>query len=178
MGLDEAGGSHTPLALIMTALRLSFQKQKQNQTCAIKEGKQGRTKTKAQRYLVKYRSQERSCPKLTPRKGEEILGLIEANPAKIKAILDMGPPTNINEVQRLTGMMAALSRFISKSIEKGLPFFKILRKVKDFEWTEKCQQTFEYLKAYLAKPPLLVTPMPGDTLYLYMSSTPRLLALY
>ncbi|KAK4391974.1 hypothetical protein Sango_1975200 [Sesamum angolense] len=89
--------------------------------------------------------------------------VIEANPAKIKAIPDMGPPTNINEVQRLTGMMAALSRFISKSIEKGLPFFKTLRKVKDFEWTKECQQAFEYLKAYLAKPPLLVKPMPGDT---------------
>ncbi|KAL0309168.1 UNVERIFIED_CONTAM: hypothetical protein Sradi_5859100 [Sesamum radiatum] len=58
---------------------------------------------------------------------------IEANPAKIKAILDIRPPTNINEVQRLTRKMVALSRFISKFAEKGLPFFKILRKVKDFE---------------------------------------------
>ncbi|KAL0423476.1 UNVERIFIED_CONTAM: putative protein K02A2.6 [Sesamum radiatum] len=82
---------------------------------------------------------------------------IKANLAKIKAILDMGPPTSINEVQRLTGRMAALSRFISKSVEKGLPFFKTLRKVKDFEWTEECQQTFEELKAYLAKLPLLLS---------------------
>ncbi|KAK4382528.1 hypothetical protein Sango_2863900 [Sesamum angolense] len=103
--------------------------------------------------------------------------VIEANPAKIKTMLDMGPPPNMNEVQRLTGRMVALSRFISKSIEKGLPFFKILRKVKDFEWTEECQQAFEYLKAYLAKPPLLVTPMPGNTLYL-LSSTPQAIALY
>ncbi|KAL0462199.1 UNVERIFIED_CONTAM: Retrovirus-related Pol polyprotein from transposon opus [Sesamum latifolium] len=58
---------------------------------------------------------------------------IQANPAKIKAILDMGPPTNINEVQRLTGRITALSRFISKSAEKGLSFFKTLRKVKNFE---------------------------------------------
>ncbi|KAL0373153.1 UNVERIFIED_CONTAM: hypothetical protein Scaly_0996900 [Sesamum calycinum] len=54
----------------------------------------------------------------------------QCNPAKIKAILDMGPPTNINEVQRLIGRMAALSRFISKSAKKGLPFFKTLRKIK------------------------------------------------
>ncbi|KAL0349747.1 UNVERIFIED_CONTAM: Retrovirus-related Pol polyprotein from transposon [Sesamum radiatum] len=52
---------------------------------------------------------------------------IEANLAKIKAILDMGPPTNINEVQLLTGRMAALSRFISKSVEKGLPFFQNIK---------------------------------------------------
>ncbi|KAL0458423.1 UNVERIFIED_CONTAM: hypothetical protein Slati_0469500 [Sesamum latifolium] len=98
---------------------------------------------------------------------------IEANPDKIKAILDMGPPTNINEVQRLTGRIAALSQFISKSAEKGLPFFKTLRKVKNFEWTKECQQAFEDLKAYLAKLPLLVKPVPGDTLYLYISSTPQ-----
>ncbi|KAL0328146.1 UNVERIFIED_CONTAM: Retrovirus-related Pol polyprotein from transposon opus [Sesamum calycinum] len=95
--------------------------------------------------------------KLNPRKcafgvsGGRFLGFmvtqqgIEANPAKIKAILDMGP-TNINELQRLTGRMAALSRFISKSAKKGLPFFKILRNVKNIEWIEECQQVFEELK--------------------------------
>ncbi|KAL0433896.1 UNVERIFIED_CONTAM: hypothetical protein Slati_0788200 [Sesamum latifolium] len=96
-----------------------------------------------------------------------------ANPDKIKAIMDMGPPTNINEVQRLTGRIAALSQFISKSAEKGLPFFKTLRKVKNFEWTKECQQAFEDLKTYLVKLPLLVKPVPGDTLYLYISSTPQ-----
>ncbi|KAL0347753.1 UNVERIFIED_CONTAM: Retrovirus-related Pol polyprotein from transposon [Sesamum calycinum] len=59
----------------------------------------------------------------------------------------------------------------SQDQEKGLPFFKTLRNVKDFEWTEKCQQAFEELKAYLAKLPLLVKPISGDTLYLYLSST-------
>ncbi|KAL0281790.1 UNVERIFIED_CONTAM: hypothetical protein Sradi_7287100 [Sesamum radiatum] len=98
---------------------------------------------------------------------------IEANLDKIKAILDMGPPNNINEVQRLIRRIAALSRFISKYAEKGLPFFKTLRKVKNFEWTKECQQAFEDLKAYLAKLPLLVKPVLGDTLFLYISSTPQ-----
>ncbi|KAL0444250.1 UNVERIFIED_CONTAM: hypothetical protein Slati_2147700 [Sesamum latifolium] len=40
----------------------------------------------------------------------------------------------LNEAQRLTGRIAALSRFISKSAEKSLPFFKTLRKAKTFEW--------------------------------------------
>ncbi|KAL0386251.1 UNVERIFIED_CONTAM: hypothetical protein Sradi_3019400 [Sesamum radiatum] len=101
---------------------------------------------------------------------------IVANLDKIKAIVDMGPPTNINEVQRLTGRIAALSRFISKSAEKGLPFFKTLRKVKDFEWTKECQRAFEDLKAYLAKLPLLVKAVPVDTLYLYMSSAPQVVS--
>ena len=51
---------------------------------------------------------------------------IEANPKKIKAILDMKHPSNKKEVQQLKGRFAALSRFISKSAERCLPFFKML----------------------------------------------------
>ncbi|KAL0455667.1 UNVERIFIED_CONTAM: hypothetical protein Slati_0905900 [Sesamum latifolium] len=57
---------------------------------------------------------------------------IEANSLKIKAFLDMKAPTNVNEVQRLTGRITALSRFISKAVEKSLPFYKVLRTGKDF----------------------------------------------
>jgi hypothetical protein len=35
------------------------------------------------------------------------------NPTKVKAVLDMQPPKNIKDIQKLTGCMAALSRFIS-----------------------------------------------------------------
>ncbi|KAL0412119.1 UNVERIFIED_CONTAM: hypothetical protein Slati_3801600 [Sesamum latifolium] len=96
---------------------------------------------------------------------------IETNPLKIKAILDMKAPTCVNKVQKLTGRIAALSRFISKAAEKSLPFFKVLRKVKTFEWDTPCQQAFEELKSYLAGLPLLVKPSQGDTLYLYLSVT-------
>ena len=43
---------------------------------------------------------------------------IEANPEKIKAILDMEPPKSIKEVQRLAGRVATLSRFVSRSADK------------------------------------------------------------
>ncbi|KAK4386295.1 Transposon Ty3-G Gag-Pol polyprotein [Sesamum angolense] len=59
---------------------------------------------------------------------------IAATPLKIKAILDVKDSTNVNEVQRLTGGITALSRFISKAAEKSLLFFKILRKAKNFKW--------------------------------------------
>ncbi|KAL0349670.1 UNVERIFIED_CONTAM: hypothetical protein Sradi_4116200 [Sesamum radiatum] len=91
--------------------------------------------------------------------------------------MDMGSPTNINEVQPLIGRMAVLSRFISKSAEKDLQFFKILRKVKDFERTEEYRRAFEKLKAYLAKLPLLVKSIPGDTLYFRYRQRPRPSAL-
>ncbi|KAA3448641.1 GAG-POL precursor [Gossypium australe] len=72
---------------------------------------------------------------------------IEANPTKIKAIQDLPPPKNKKEVMKLTGMMAALSRFISKLGERGAPFFKILRKADKFEWTPEANQALADLKA-------------------------------
>ncbi|KAL0445549.1 UNVERIFIED_CONTAM: hypothetical protein Slati_1682800 [Sesamum latifolium] len=98
---------------------------------------------------------------------------IEDNPLKIKAIFDMKAPTNVNEIQRLTRRITALSRFISKAAEKNLPFFKVLRKVENFEWDVLCQQALGDLKSYLAKLPQLVKPCHGDTLYLYLSTTPQ-----
>ncbi|KAL0300274.1 UNVERIFIED_CONTAM: hypothetical protein Sangu_3130800 [Sesamum angustifolium] len=95
---------------------------------------------------------------------------IEVNPLKIKVVLDMKAPTNVNEVQRLTGRIAALSRFISKAAEKNLPFFKVLRKAKKFEWATSCEQAFKELKKYLAGLSLLVKPIQGDTLYVYLSN--------
>ncbi|KAL0421293.1 UNVERIFIED_CONTAM: hypothetical protein Slati_3152200 [Sesamum latifolium] len=80
----------------------------------------------------------------------------------------MKAPTCLNEAQRLTGRIAALSRFISKSAEESLAFFKMLKKAKTFEWGTPCQLAFEELKAYLARLPLLVKPSPGEVLYLYL----------
>ena len=53
---------------------------------------------------------------------------IEANPDKIKVVLDMMPPSNIKDIQRLTGRIAALSRFVFRASEKCRPFFQILKK--------------------------------------------------
>jgi hypothetical protein len=57
---------------------------------------------------------------------------IEANSEKIEAIMRMEAPRSQKKVQRLTGCMAALSRFISRLGEKGLPFYKLLKKVNKF----------------------------------------------
>ena len=53
---------------------------------------------------------------------------IEANPDKIKAIKKIEAPKRIKDVRRLTGCVAAMSRFVFRSAEHALPFFKILKK--------------------------------------------------
>ena len=60
---------------------------------------------------------------------------IEANLDKIKAIEQIEAPRQVKDVCRLAGCVAALSRFISKSAERALPFFKILKKAGPMEWT-------------------------------------------
>ena len=57
-----------------------------------------------------------------------------ANPEKMKAIISMVEPSTKKEVQKLTGRIAALNRFISKSAERSLPFFKALRGGDKVEW--------------------------------------------
>ena len=52
---------------------------------------------------------------------------IEANPEKVRAILDMTSPKTVKEAQKLTGRIAALNRFVSKAMNKCLPFFKTLK---------------------------------------------------
>ncbi|XP_071902705.1 uncharacterized protein [Coffea arabica] len=94
---------------------------------------------------------------------------VRANPDKIKAIMDMAPPRNIKEVQRLTGRMAALNRFLSKSAVRGSPFFKALKGGRQFEWSLECQRAFDELKAHLARLPALTSPELGETLFIYLA---------
>ena len=92
---------------------------------------------------------------------------IEANPDKIKSVLDMPPPSNIKEVQRLTGRIVALSRFVSKVSNKCQPFFQVLKK--SFQWDAHCEEAFTALKTYLSSPPVLVSPSKGELLTLYLA---------
>ncbi|XP_034202328.1 uncharacterized protein LOC117617156 [Prunus dulcis] len=95
---------------------------------------------------------------------------IEANPEKIKAIIDMERPKTTKDIESLTGRVAALTRFISKATDKCVPFFKALKGGKrDITWTAECDNAFQALKNYMSKAPLLSKPLPGEILYLYLS---------
>ncbi|GKV37551.1 hypothetical protein SLEP1_g45572 [Rubroshorea leprosula] len=72
---------------------------------------------------------------------------IEVNLEKIKVVAEMEPPKSVKDVQRLTGRVAALHRFISKSADKS---------------------AFDELKFYLSSPPLLTKAVDGEILYLYL----------
>jgi hypothetical protein len=52
---------------------------------------------------------------------------IDPNPEKVSTMTKMAPPKSLHNVQKLTGCMVALSRFISRLNVRGLPFFKLLK---------------------------------------------------
>jgi hypothetical protein len=98
---------------------------------------------------------------------------IEANPDKVKAIKEMHPPCNLKEIQRLAGCMAVLGHFITRSREKALPFFKLMKCTGKFEWTPEADMAFTELKRYLTSPPIMVAPTFCEPLLLYIAATPR-----
>ena len=55
------------------------------------------------------------------------------------AISNMGPIRNVKGVQRLTGCLAALSRFISQLGERRMPLYKLLKRTDMFVRTEEAQ---------------------------------------
>jgi hypothetical protein len=83
---------------------------------------------------------------------------IEANPDKIWAIMDMGPIKNLKGMQRVTGCLAALSRFIARLGERSLPLYKLMKKSDHFKWTPEVQEALDSLKNILKSPPVLTAP--------------------
>jgi hypothetical protein len=73
--------------------------------------------------------------------------------------------------------MAALSRFISRLGEKGLPFYKLLKMEDNFQWTTEAQEALDALKKFLTAPPVLKPPhrampdQPAEDLLVYISCT-------
>jgi hypothetical protein len=68
-------------------------------------------------------------------------------------------------------MMAALSRFISKLVERDMPFYKLLRKVDGFQWNDQAAVAFNELKQYLKSLSTLMPSKPDDVLLLYVAPT-------
>nr|XP_016508512.1 PREDICTED: uncharacterized protein LOC107826081 [Nicotiana tabacum] len=120
--------------------------------------------------------------KLNPEKyafgiaSEKFLGFlvsqrgIEVNPDQIKAIDGIQELLTINkQVQKLTGRIVALSRFIQRSSDRCHKFFCVLKQDNRLEWNPECVQALRELKAYLSSPPLLSKSEAGEQLLVYLS---------
>ena len=92
---------------------------------------------------------------------------------KIKAIERMEAPRRLLDVQKFTGCLASISRFISRLGEKALPLYQLMKKTTFFEWTPKADEAFLQLKKMLTTPPVLAAPTPKEPMLLYIVATSR-----
>jgi phenylalanine-4-hydroxylase len=88
----------------------------------------------------------------------------------------MGPIRDLKGVQKVLGCLAALSRFISRLGEKGLPLYRLLKKHERFSWTVGAQEALDKLKATLAHVPILTRPQGSEPLYLYVTATTQVVS--
>jgi hypothetical protein len=80
-------------------------------------------------------------------------------------------PATVKDAQKLTGCMVALNRFLFRLGERGLPFFKLLKRQDKFEWTTEAAEALENLKHHLQSAIILIAPLQGEGLFLYIATT-------
>ncbi|GJR06570.1 reverse transcriptase domain-containing protein [Tanacetum coccineum] len=98
---------------------------------------------------------------------------LRACPDKADAVLSLPSPRCIKDVQKLNGKLASLNRFLSKSAEKSLPFFKTLKnctKKSDFQWTPEAEEAFKQMKKLIAELPTLTAPREREELIIYLAA--------
>ncbi|GKG22218.1 reverse transcriptase domain-containing protein [Tanacetum coccineum] len=87
--------------------------------------------------------------------------------------MDMPSPRTLKQMQSLSGKVAALNHFLSKSVEQSLPFLDTLKKCtnkKDFRWTEAAEASFLEMKKLVSELSTLTTPKKGKTLMMYLAA--------
>ena len=102
---------------------------------------------------------------------------IEVNPEKIKAILNISRPTCLNDVQRLTGCIAPVSRFVSHLGEKAMPLYMLLKKSDTFVWNDEADSALKELKRILSSAPILAAPEAQEPMLLYLAATNRVISI-
>ena len=101
---------------------------------------------------------------------------IEAIHVKISAIEKMELPTCLNDVQKFTGCLASLSRFVSRLGERALPLYQQMKKADKFTWTPQADAAFHELKKMLATAPILASPLSKEPMLLYVAATNRVVS--
>lgn len=81
---------------------------------------------------------------------------VHTSPSKTKAIIDMPKPTNVSQLRSFLGMVNHYGKFVSKLTDRLAPFFPLLQKDHQWNWTLECDQAFANIKQILVSPLILV----------------------
>ncbi|KAL7601627.1 hypothetical protein Lser_V15G24154 [Lactuca serriola] len=99
---------------------------------------------------------------------------VQPSPTKVDEFIETPTPNSLRDAQGLNGNLTAISRFISKSADKAMPLFHTLKgciEKNNFQWTDEVEKALQRIKEALHKLPTLATPIPGETLQVYLSTS-------
>ena len=81
----------------------------------------------------------------------------------------MPAPRTEKEVRGFLGRLNYIARFISHLTATCDPIFKLLKKYQVVKWNDECQIAFDKIKEYLQEPPVLMSPVEGRPLIMYLT---------
>ena len=96
---------------------------------------------------------------------------VRVDPTKIEGAVNWKPPRNVTEVRSFLGLVGYYRRFVRGFSVMASPLTKLLRKGIKFEWTDKCQKSFEQLKGMLVEAQVLTHPTLGKEYTLYSDAS-------
>ena len=96
---------------------------------------------------------------------------IRVDPAKIEVVVNWKQPRSVTEVRSFLGLAGYYRRFVKGFSIIASPLNQLLRKGVKFEWTDKCQDSFEQLKEMLVEAPVLTQPTMGKEYTLYSDAS-------
>src|SRR3954465_15671547 len=89
----------------------------------------------------------------------------------------MDQPKNLKKVQKFTGRLASLTRFLSRLGEKAIALYQLMKKTEKFTWTPQANEAFRELKRMLSTVPILVAPIEKEPMMLYIAATNRVISV-
>ena len=96
---------------------------------------------------------------------------IRVYPKKIEVVVEWKPPRNVTEVRSFLGLAGYYRRFVKGFSMIAAPMTRLLQKNVKYEWSEKCQGSFEKLKAFLTEAPVLTQPTCGKEYVIYSDAS-------
>ena len=96
---------------------------------------------------------------------------LEPVPEKLEALVKMPPPRDVTEVRKFLGFVDYYRKFIPRYSDVARPLTNLTRKDTPFQWTPRCQTSFEMLKGFLLEEPVLKYPKPNQPYVLYTDAS-------
>ena len=96
---------------------------------------------------------------------------IRVDPKKIEVVVEWKPPRNVTEIRSFLGLAGYYRRFVKGFSMIAAPMTRLLQKNVKYEWSEKCQGSFEKLKAFITEAPVLTQPTCGKEYVIYSDAS-------